>query len=104
MMSRMNSSIAEMKPHAAEAAKLLKALAHETRLSILCLLAQGEMTVSQLHEQLDLGQSALSQHLAVLRDDGLVRTRRESQRIHYSLAGDKASRIVTLLHDMYCRK
>jgi len=103
-MRAMNPSMTEMRPHAVEAAKLLKALAHETRLSILCLLAQGEMTVSQLHQQLDLSQSALSQHLAVLREDGLVRTRRESQHIHYSLAGDKAARIVTLLHDMYCRK
>lgn len=94
--------LANMAEHADEAALLLKALANKNRLMILCLLSEGELSVGKLSEQLPLGQSALSQHLAVLRHDNLVQTRRESQTIYYSLADTKSARIIELLHDMYC--
>lgn len=92
-----------MRAHAADASRLLKALAHETRLMILCLLADSELSVGELNERLALSQSSLSQHLAVLRADGLVSTRRDAQHVYYSLSGTHASRVIETLHDIYCR-
>jgi len=91
-----------MKENASKAAKLMKALGNESRLLILCYLDGKELSVSELNACLDLSQSALSQHLAVLRKDGLVTTRRESQTIYYSLEGDTAQRIIHTLHEMFC--
>ncbi|MDP5070122.1 MAG: metalloregulator ArsR/SmtB family transcription factor [Congregibacter sp.] len=91
-----------MAEHAEEATLLLKALANKNRLMILCLLSEGELSVGELQSRLLLGQSALSQHLAVLRQDKLVRTRRASQTIYYSLADKRSASIIELLHDMYC--
>lgn len=91
-----------MRQHAGDAAQLLKALANENRLMLLCTLSEGEQSVGQLNERIALSQSALSQHLAVLRRDGLVMTRRESQTIYYSLADGPAAKVIELLHDMYC--
>ncbi len=91
-----------IRSNARDAAQLLKALANENRLLILCYLDGKELSVTELNSFLDLSQSALSQHLAVLRRDGLVSTRRESQTIYYSLSGDTASRVIRTLHDMYC--
>lgn len=99
----MNIKPERMRAHAADAARLLKALAHETRLMILCLLADGELSVGELNARLGLSQSALSQHLAVLRTDGLVSTRRDAQHVYYSLAGTHATRVIETLHDIYCR-
>ena len=92
----------EMADHANDAAQLLKALANQNRLLILCRLAEGEMSVGQLNEQLELSQSALSQHLSVLRRDGLVATRRDAQTIYYSLAGGPAMDVINTLHRIYC--
>ncbi len=91
-----------MRGHAGEAARLLKALANEKRLMLLCLLVEGERSVGELNAELDLSQSALSQHLAVLRADGLVDTRREAQTIYYSLAQGPAQRLIATLHGIYC--
>ncbi len=91
-----------MRENAAKAAKLMKALGNESRLMILCYLNDQELCVTELNRCLDLSQSALSQHLAVLRKDGLVKTRRASQTIYYSLEGDTAKRIIHTLHEMYC--
>lgn len=91
-----------MKTNAGKAAKLMKALGNESRLLILCYLDGKELSVTELNNCLDLSQSALSQHLAVLRKDGLVKTRRESQTIFYSLEGDTAKRIIHTLHEMFC--
>lgn len=91
-----------MKTNASRAAKLMKALGNESRLLILCYLDGKELSVTQLNNCLELSQSALSQHLAVLRKDGLVNTRRESQTIFYSLSGDTAKRIIHTLHEVYC--
>ena len=94
----------EMRSSAQQATLLLKALANENRLMILCYLDGKEMSVSELNACLDLSQSALSQHLAILRRDGLVQTRRESQTIYYSLKGKEAQQMIHTLHGIYCRK
>lgn len=91
-----------MREHAGDAAQLLKALANEKRLTILCLLVEAERSVGELNALLDLSQSALSQHLAILRDDGLVETRREAQSILYSIAPGPAQRVLQALHAIYC--
>lgn len=96
------ANIEQMAAHAHEASQLLKALANEHRLLILCYLAEGELSVGALNAQIPLSQSALSQHLSVLRNDGLVETRREAQTIHYRLAPGPATRVVATLHDIYC--
>ena len=92
----------EMKEHAADAARLMNALGNESRLMILCMLAEGEQSVSDLNEIVPLSQSALSQHLAKLRREGLVETRREAQTIFYALPEGPADKIIHLLHDIYC--
>lgn len=92
----------EMRAHADDAARLLKALSNSSRLMVLCSLAKGELTVGQINERVPLSQSALSQHLAVLRRDGLVRTRRSAQTIYYSLAHGPAGRIIDTLYEVFC--
>jgi DNA-binding transcriptional ArsR family regulator len=92
----------EMKIHALEASQLLKALANESRLMILCSLAQSELNVSELNDRVDLSQSALSQHLAWLRRENLVDTRRDAQTIYYSLQGSKAKEVINVLQGIYC--
>jgi len=87
-----------------KAAELLKALANEQRLMILCHLVQGPLSVGQLNERVTLSPSALSQHLAVLRESGTVRTRRESQTIWYSLPEGVVTRLIAVLHDEFCRR
>lgn len=91
-----------MRQHAGDAARLLKALGNEKRLQLLCLLVEGERSVGELNTRLDLSQSALSQHLALLRQDGLVTSRREAQAVYYDLAKGPATRIIATLHDIYC--
>lgn len=91
-----------MQEHAGDAAQLLKALANKHRLLLLCTLAGGELSVGQLNERVELSQSALSQHLGLLRRDGLVSTRKAAQQVFYSLAEGPASRIIEVLHDLYC--
>ncbi|NWH08133.1 MAG: helix-turn-helix transcriptional regulator [Alphaproteobacteria bacterium] len=84
------------------AARLLKLLANERRLLILCrLIEEGEMNVTQLAEAVDLAQSALSQHLAKMREDGLVTFRRESQTIWYRISDPRAARILQTLHELF---
>lgn len=92
----------QMRSHADEASRMLRTLGNDSRLMILCLLAQGERSVGQLNERLALSQPALSQHLAVLRHEGLVETRRDAQTIYYALADGPATRIIQTLHDIYC--
>ena len=94
--------LAAMQAHAGEAAQLLKALANERRLQVLCLLAGGERSVGEINQLLDLSQSALSQHLAVLREEGLVTTRREAQMVFYSLLPGPAAQVMATLYGIYC--
>ena len=97
-----DSSTEQMREHAPQAASLMSALGNESRLMVLCTLAQGERSVGELNDVVPLSQSALSQQLARLRQQGLVDTRRESQTIHYRLADGPARRIIEVLHDIYC--
>lgn len=92
----------DIEPHAAQAAALLKALANEQRLMILCTLVEGPLSVSELNERVALSQSALSQHLAVLREANIVATTRESQSIRYALPAGVATEIIGLLHREFC--
>lgn len=101
-VANASSTAARLRPHARSAASLLKALANEQRLMILCNLTEGELSVGELNDRLPLSQSALSQHLAVLREEGIVATRREAQVIRYSLQPGAAAQVVGLLHDLYC--
>ncbi|MGA9335594.1 MAG: metalloregulator ArsR/SmtB family transcription factor [Rudaea sp.] len=91
-----------MRASADDAAQMLKMLANGQRLRVLCLLVGGELSVGQINARVELSQSALSQHLAKLRDEGLVTTRREAQTIYYTLASGPAQRIIAALHDVYC--
>lgn len=91
-----------MAQHAAAAAELLKALAHPARLLVMCRLVDGEASVGELQQQIGLSMSALSQHLAVLRELALVNTRRQSQTIFYSLADGPALGVMQVLYDAYC--
>jgi DNA-binding transcriptional ArsR family regulator len=87
---------------ARDASALLKAMANERRLLILCHLAEGEHSVGALCDLVGMSQSALSQHLAKLRHDDLVTTRREAQTIYYSLKGEAARRVLDTLYALYC--
>jgi len=98
-----SDDLAMLQAKAAEAARLMRMLANENRLLLLCHLAAAEeMGVGALAEALGLSQSALSQHLALLREDGLVATRREAQAIYYRIADPKVARLLGVLRDIYC--
>lgn len=102
-MQATTDQIQELAKQSAQAAELLRTLANEQRLLILChLSAAGELNVSALGERMNLSQSALSQHLARLREDGIIAFRREAQTIFYHVADDKAARVLAVLHDIYC--
>ena len=92
----------ELHDMAAHAVELLKAMANEWRLMILCQLAEGEKTVSELQSALGLSQSALSQHLAILRRERIVRSRKHAQSVSYSLSGEDATKVMETLHDVFC--
>ena len=92
-----------MQQGAADAAAMLRTLGHEQRLLVLCLLVgNGEMTVGALHEHVQLSQSALSQHLARMREDGLVACRREGQAMHYRIADPRVETLVAALKSVFC--
>ncbi|WP_051282895.1 ArsR/SmtB family transcription factor [Silanimonas lenta] len=97
-----SSMAAAMAAQAEVAAELLKTLGNPQRLRILCLLVEGERSVGEINQQVPLSQSALSQHLAVLREQGLVETRREAQTIYYSLVDGPARVLLGTLHELYC--
>ena len=92
----------DLQHSAQQASTLLKAMANEHRLMILCQLLAGEKSVGELERVIGLSQSALSQHLARLRRDDLVRTRRQAQTIFYSLNGTEARAVIETLHRLYC--
>lgn len=87
---------------AGRAAALLRMLGNEKRLMLLCQLADGELSVSEIQHRIGLSQSALSQHLALLREEGIVATRRESQTIFYRIADQAALRIIETLAELFC--
>ena len=92
----------QLQGRAREACELLKALGNPHRLMILCQLVDGEKSVGELVRAIGLSQSALSQHLARLRRDGLVCTRRSAQTIYYAIAGSEARALMVALHGLYC--
>ncbi len=102
MSEQIDIDMKTMRAKARNVVPLLKMISNENRLLILCHLGMGEMSVTALNERFDLSQSALSQHLAKLRQDGLVKTRRDSQTIYYSLASQKAGRLIEFLHGEFC--
>lgn len=97
-----SARLSELHDMASHACELLKAMANEWRLMILCHLSEGEKTVSELQNLLGLSQSALSQHLAILRREKIVRSRKHAQSVIYSLAGDEAIKVMGTLHDVFC--
>ena len=93
-----------MADSAKAASDLLRALAHEARLMILCMLVEGEKSVGELEAFLEMRQPTVSQQLARLRADRLVQTRREGKTIYYSLASEEARKVVSVLYDLYCKE
>lgn len=95
--------VTQFEAQAAEAVELLKAMANGPRLLVLCHLAEsGELSVGELARRVGLSQSALSQHLAKLRHQGLVATRKEAQSVFYSVCDPRAEQLLALLHDLFC--
>lgn len=101
-MSRIN--LGELQTNALRAAALLKLMGNPSRLLVLCQLTDGEKSVGELERVIGVSQSALSQHLALLRHQNIVTTRRVGQTIYYSLAGREASAVLATLYDLFCSK
>lgn len=95
-------SIGQLEQNAAKAELLMKALSNKHRLMILCLLQENELSVSALNELIPIPQSTLSQHLAWLRREKYVKTRREAQTIYYQLNDDNVTKVINVLHDIFC--
>ena len=104
-MIDLSVNVEALEAKAGDIATLLKALGNERRLMILCqLVAHGEMSVGSLADAIQLGQSALSQHLAKMRDEGIVSTRREGQTIWYRITDARVEELMGILHRLYCSK
>jgi DNA-binding transcriptional ArsR family regulator len=99
-----SGDLERMTGNAKRAADFLKALAHQSRLLILCILAEGEKSVSELEDILHLRQPTVSQQLARLRADGLVSTRRDGKTIYYTLASEEARTVIGAIYDVFCKK
>lgn len=104
-LTRLDKQIVDvsaLRAKASEVSELLKTLAHPMRLMIVCTLIDGEYSVSELEEKLDIHQPNLSQQLTVLREAEIVETRREGKQIYYKLTARKAERLVGALYDIFC--
>ena len=102
-ITSLSPVVAEMEAHAAEAAAMLRLLASERRLTVLCtLIVEGEAPVGRLAQRAGLSQPAMSQHLAKLREDGLVATRRDGTTIHYRIADPRVAKMLATLHEIFC--
>ena len=99
-----NLNLAQLQSRARRASALLKAMSNPVRLLVLCQLAEGEKSVGELERVVHVSQSALSQHLALLRHRDLVRYRRDGQTLYYSLAGPEAATLLAALYQIYCAK
>lgn len=93
----------DMAARADEVAGLLKTMAHPARLMLACMLAEGEYAVGELESRLDIHQPTLSQQLTVLREAGIVETRREGKQIFYRLTADKAAQLIGALYEIFCK-
>jgi len=103
-MSVADMNLGELQSRAKRATGLLKAMSNPVRLLVLCQLAEGEKSVGELERVVDVSQSALSQHLALLRARGIVASRRSGQTIFYSLAGREAPALLAALYEVFCSK
>lgn len=99
-----SADMREMEAAAERVSALMKTLGHKDRLLVLCNLAEGERAVGELASELSLSQSSLSQHLARMRNQGLVETRRESQTIYYSLSDGDVRELIRSLYTIFCPK
>ncbi len=99
---KRNADLKKMQSAAGRASAVMKTLGHPGRLMILCNLADGERSVGDLAEDLDMSQSSLSQHLARMRSEGLVETRRESQTVYYRLRDGEARSVIKSLYRIFC--
>ena len=104
MLQTEEINLKKMKKAAGKASALMKTLGHKDRLMVLCQLASGEKSVGELSDLLNIPQSPLSQHLARMRQEDLVSTRRDMQTIFYSLKANEAHRIIECLYELYCSK
>ncbi|MFN7113475.1 MAG: ArsR/SmtB family transcription factor [Alphaproteobacteria bacterium] len=102
MPANATKSVQDMKKNAEEAAAFLKSIANPSRLTLLCLLTQGEMCVTDILGHLDISQTALSQHLARLRAEGIVGFRREHRTLYYFIQNQNVAAIIAALYDIYC--
>lgn len=103
-LMKQELSPVEMATRAGEVSSLLKTLSHPARLMIVCTLVEGDYSVGELEEKVDVHQPHLSQHLTVLRGSGIVETRREGKQIFYHLTEEKAAQLVGALYDIFCMK
>lgn len=101
-MDTQSLPIEMLEANASDAAALLKSLSNESRLLILCNLISGEKCVGELNDRIPLSQSALSQHLARLRNDNMVSIRKEAQTVYYSIASPQAEAVISVLYNLYC--
>ena len=97
-----DQDIGEMLDHASEASALLKTLGHEGRLMLLCHLVSGEKSVTELEELISSRQASVSQQLARLRMEGLVKTRRDGKSVYYSLTDTRPAQILDVVYEMFC--
>lgn len=104
MQAEQVNTRAELATRAGEVAELLRTLANRNRLMLVCTLVEGEYSVGQLEEMLGIRQPTLSQQLTVLREAGLVETRRDAKQIFYRLTAAKAARLVEALHQIFCHE
>ena len=100
---KMSMDLELMQENATRASELMKLLSHPHRLMILCELNQGEQSVGDLAQKIGINQSPLSQHLARMRHEGVVESRREAQTVYYTLAGEEISAVIGLLYSLYCQ-
>jgi len=103
-MSKLRMTPQQMRVQARKAVSLLKLLGNEDRLLLLCQLAQGEYSVGQLEEMLEIHQPTLSQQLGVLRRAGLVSTRKEGKQVYYRMADESAIAVINTLYEQYCNE
>lgn len=102
-MADLDQELTDFALEASEAAAMLRSLSNEARLLVLCHLSEAsELSAGELTRRIGLSQSALSQHLARLREDGLVATRKVAQTVFYRVADQKVRRVLVLLHELYC--
>ncbi|MEY4159978.1 MAG: hypothetical protein RLZZ136_599 [Pseudomonadota bacterium] len=102
MLDLAHFTLADFTASAGRAADLLRLLGNEKRLMILCQLSDGELSVGELQARIGLSQSALSQHLALLREQGITATRRQSQTIYYRITDPSALRVIETLAELFC--